>query len=591
MHSILNNELDTVCAISTPEGEGAISVIRISGNLALEICSKIIKFKRNNNVNFDAPLNFDNSDKNLNESIHSIDNGIHNNNENNFDYRDKDLNKSNYDINNSNNNTDCEYSENLSILDYEPKQFYVCNIYDYFINAVIDEAGFVFMKAPNSYTGEDMAEIYPHGGVFNTRYILELILKSGARLAYNGEFTKRAYLNKKINLIQAEAILDIIKSNSVKSLLIANNELNGQLESKLNVIKDNFLYILASIEALIDFPEEEFKDINKMFLLKSKELFSLIEHLINSYKEYMANKQGLNVAIAGKPNAGKSSLLNKFLKKQRAIVSDMPGTTRDYIEESLFLFNKIIKIIDTAGLRISSDDIEKAGIDFTYGIIKKSDIILYLVDITLVDFTSIDFISIDITKKLGLDDDDLEFIKNCDKNKKLIIVFNKIDKLSDDELKEKKSEIIKQVECKFGININMPNDNISMKDNNKHIVKNINSNININNINENISGIFFISTLNDLNIDILKKYLYDLIINIESSLKENIAITTIRQKNLLEKSLLCLDNAINAFNNAEPYEIISIELRDGINFLEDIIGNVSNEDILDTLFKEFCIGK
>ncbi len=576
MHSILNNELDTICAISTPEGEGAISIIRISGSIALEICSKILKFRRNNNANFNAPLNFDYSDKDLNESRHSIDNDIHNNNENNFDYCNKDLNESNYDINNSNNNADCEYSENkikedFSILGCEPKQFYVCNIYDYFINAVIDEAGFVFMKTPNSYTGEDMAEIYPHGGVFNTRYILELILKSGARLAYNGEFTKRAYLNKKINLIQAEAILDIIKSNSVKSLLIANNELNGQLESKLNIMKDNFLYILASIEALIDFPEEEFKDINKMFLLKSKELFGSIEHLINSYKEYMANKHGLNVVIAGKPNAGKSSLLNKFLKKQRAIVSDIPGTTRDYIEESLFLFNKTIKIIDTAGLRISNDDVEKAGIDFTHKIIKKSDIVLYLID---------------IAKKLDLDEDDLEFIKKCDKSKKLIIIFNKIDKLSDDELKEKKSEIIKQILSKFGTNVS--NDN--MKDNkyiNKHIVNNINNS----NINENISGIFFISTLNDLNIDILKKYLYDLIINIESSLKENIAITTIRQKNLLEKSLFCLNNAINAFNNTEPYEIISIELRDGINFLKDIIGNVSNEDILDTLFNEFCIGK
>jgi tRNA modification GTPase len=539
MHSILNNELDTICAISTSEGEGAISIIRISGSIALEICSKILKIKRKN-----ANFNTFNTKINCNKR-----------------------------------NSESKIKENFSISDCEPKQFYVCNIYDYFINAIIDEAGFVFMQAPNSYTGEDMAEIYPHGGVFNTRYILELILKSGARLAYNGEFTKRAYLNKKINLIQAEAILNIIKSNSVKSLLIANNELNGQLESKLNIIKDNFLYILASIEALIDFPEEEFKDINKMFLLKSKELFDLIEHLINSYKEYMANKQGLNVVIAGKPNAGKSSLLNKFLKKQRAIVSDIPGTTRDYIEESLFLFNKTIKIIDTAGLRISNDDVEKAGIDFTYEIIKKSDIILYLIDITL-----------DITKKLDLDEDDLEFIKNCDENKKLIIVFNKIDKLSDDELKEKKTEIIKQIESKLGTNV--PSDN--MKDNkyiNEHIVKDTNNNININNTNENIPEIFFISTMSDLNIDILKKYLYDSIINIESSLKENIAITTIRQKNLLEKSLFCLNNAINAFSNAEPYEIISIELRDGINFLKDIIGNVSNEDILDTLFKEFCIGK
>ncbi len=515
MYSILNNELDTICAISTPEGEGAVSIIRTSGSLSIDICNKILKFKTTAQTNFTA--------------------------------------------------SDCE-----------PKKFYVCNIYDYFINAVIDEAGFVFMKSPNSYTGEDIAEIYPHGGVFNTRYILELIIKSGARLAYNGEFTKRAYINKKINLIQAESILEIIKATSVKSLLIANNELNGKLEAKLNIIKDNFLYILASIEALIDFPEEEFEDINKMFLQKGNELKEVIEYMINSYNEYEANKQGLNVVIAGKPNAGKSSLLNKLLKKQRAIVSDSPGTTRDYIEESLFLFNKTLKIIDTAGLRISSDNIEKAGIDFTYEIIKQSDIILYLIDIA--EGPDLNYVN----------EEDLEFVKNCDKNKKLILVFNKTDKLSKAELIEKKAYIAEQIESKFGINFISAD--AQAGDGGEYFVKNICSKNNIN-MNENISGIFFISTENDLNINALKKYLYDLMLKIESALPENIAITTIRQKNLLEKSLLCLNNAINTFNNAEPYEIISIELRDGINFLENIIGNVTNEDVLDTLFKEFCIGK
>jgi tRNA modification GTPase len=514
IYSILNNELDTICAISTPEGEGAISIIRISGSLAIDICNKILKFKFKNNANFTA--------------------------------------------------SDCEL-----------KKFYVCNIYDYFIDAVIDEAACVFIKSPNSYTGEDIVEIYPHGGVFNTRYILELIIKSGARLAYKGEFTKRAYINKKINLIQAESILEIIKATSVKSLLIANNELNGQLESKLNIIKDNFLYILASLEALIDFPEEEFEDINKMFLQKGNELKNVIEYMINSYNEYAANKQGLNVVIAGKPNAGKSSLLNKLLKKQRAIVSDSPGTTRDYIEESLFLFNKTLKIIDTAGLRISDDNIEKAGIDFTYEIIKKSDIILYLIDISK---------ETDVYK---LNEEDLEFIKNCDKNKKLILVFNKTDKLSKAALTERKAYIKEQIENKFGVNVVIAD---NMQNGYKYFVKNISGNNNIN-INENISGIFFISIENDLNINALKKYLYDLMLNIESTVPENIAITTLRQKNLLEKSLHCLNNAINAFKNSEPYEIISIELRDGINYLENIIGNVTNEDVLDTLFKEFCIGK
>ena len=513
MYSILNSELDTICAISTPEGEGAVSIIRISGSLSIDICNKILKFKTTAQTNFTA--------------------------------------------------SDCK-----------PKKFYVCNIYDYFINAVIDEAGFVFMKSPHSYTGEDIAEIYPHGGVFNTRYILELIIKSGARLAYNGEFTKRAYINKKINLIQAESILELIKATSVKSLLIANNELNGKLEAKLNIIKDNFLYILASIEALIDFPEEEFEDINKMFLQKGNELKEVMQYMINSYNEYAAGKKGLNVVIAGKPNAGKSSLLNKLLKKQRAIVSDSPGTTRDYIEESLFLFNKTLKIIDTAGLRISSDNIEKAGIDFTYEIIKQSDIILYLIDIA--EGPDLNYVN----------EEDLEFVKNCDKNKKLILVFNKTDKLSKAELIEKKAYITEQFKSKFGINFI----SADAQDGGEYFVQNICSKNNTN-TNENISGISFITTENDLDINVLKKYLYDLMLKMESALPENIAITTIRQKNLLEKSLLCLNNAINAFNNAQPYEIISIELRDGINCLENIIGNVTNEDVLDTLFKEFCIGK
>ncbi|MCL4497041.1 MAG: tRNA uridine-5-carboxymethylaminomethyl(34) synthesis GTPase MnmE, partial [Deltaproteobacteria bacterium] len=283
--SSLFKEIDTICAISSPAGEGAISIIRASGKDSINIIGKIFK----------------------------------------------------------------PYGKSAYPL--TPRYFYAGRIYDPFIGSFIDEAACVYIKGPDSYTGEDMFEIYPHGGIFNTRYILEIILKSGARLAYNGEFTKRAYLNNKINLIQAEAILEIIKANSVKALLIANNELNGLLEKRIKAVKDDYLYLLAAVEALIDFPEEEFKDMDNEFFKAAYNLAGSIKDLINSYENYNLNRQGLSVVIAGKPNAGKSSLLNALLGKNRAIVSDMPGTTRDYIEDNIFLFNKPIKVVDTAGLR------------------------------------------------------------------------------------------------------------------------------------------------------------------------------------------------------------------------------------------------
>lgn len=467
--SLLVKEIDTICAISSPSGEGAISIIRASGNDSIDILKKVFR----------------------------------------------------------------PYNKNFS--EIKSRRLYTGRIFDFQTQSYVDEAVCVFLKGPCSYTGEDMFEIYPHGGIFNTKYILEIALKSGARLAYNGEFTKRAYLNNKINLIKAEAILEIIKANSLKTLVIANNELNGLLEQKIKEIKEDYIYLLASVEALIDFPEEEFENINAEFFKKTAQTRELIEGLINSYENYELNKRGLSVVIAGEPNVGKSSILNLMLNKNRAIVSDIPGTTRDYIEESLFLFNKPIKIIDTAGLRKTGETLESEGIKHSYEQIKNADVVLYVFDIN------------DLTEGKILGD----ILK--EKKDNLIPVINKTDMFSGEDLIASKENIMRL----FGFTNNP----------------------------------VLVSAKTGSGFEAMKKAVYDVILKIEGGVKDDVGITTVRQKNLLVKSLNLLTAAKDKFKEGQPLELISIDLREGIYVLDEIIGGVTNEDILDTLFKEFCIGK
>ena len=467
--SSLTYEIDTICAISSPPGEGAISIIRASGEDSINILKKIFK----------------------------------------------------------------PYNDNF--YEIKSRRLYTGRVFDFQTESYVDEAACIFIKGPGSYTGDDMFELYPHGGVFNTKYILEIILKLGARLAYKGEFTKRAYLNNKISLIKAEAILEIIKANSLKTLVIANNELNGTLEKKINTIKEDYVYLLASVEALIDFPEENFETINEDFLKKAGEAALLIGDLIDSYQNYELNKHGFSVVITGAPNVGKSSILNRLAGKNRAIVSESPGTTRDYIEENLFLSNKPIKIIDTAGLRETAEILEHEGIMRSYGQIKTADSVLYVFDIN------------DLSEN--------EILRNIIKEKReiLIPIINKVDLLKDEDLSQIKKRIMKAF--KF---TNSP---------------------------------IFISAKTGSGFDEMKKAVYEVILKMECIAKDDIGITTIRQKNLLVKSLNILLKAKDKFMEGQPLELISIDLKDGINALEEIIGGVTGEDVLDLLFKEFCIGK
>ena len=479
--SPLSEELDTICAISSPQGEGAISIIRSSGKESSGILKKIFKPYKNGTIPASAA------------------------------------------------------AEACARAAFEHRRVYTGRLYDPSSGSFVDEANAVFFKAPGTFTGEDMFEIYPHGGIFNTRYILEIILKSGARLAYNGEFTKRAYLNGKINMLQAEAILGIIKSNSVHNLLIANNQLGGFLEKRIGRIKDDFLYLLAVAEALIDFSDEEFEGIELKFSEKAEDLVRTLAALADSYAGFAKFDGGVSVVIAGMPNVGKSSLMNALLQKKRAIVSDVPGTTRDYIEESIFLFNKRLKIVDTAGIRKSADSIEGEGISMSYEQIKAADLAICVFDPR------------QDTAEGGFD--------LCPfKDKNTIFVLNKVDLLPEAEIKRftEKLGALTGVEAE---------------------------------------DIIPVSAAEETGMELLRSALYDRILKMESVSREETGITTLRQKILVEKSLETLKSAAAKFKNREPLEIVSIDLREAACCLDEITGAVSNEDVLDTLFREFCIGK
>ena len=281
---------------------------------------------------------------------------------------------------------------------------------------IVDEVLVSFFKAPKSYTTEDMCEINSHGGIVVIRQILEICLENGATIAEPGEFTKRAFLNGRIDLTQAEAVINIIEAKGKRELNSAINQLNGELKNNLNEIKINILDVLTNIEANIDYPEYDVEEVSqekakeKMKLVKNK-----LEKLLNSFEKGKILKDGINIAIVGKPNAGKSSLLNALLKEERAIVTEYEGTTRDTIEEFINVEGIPVKIIDTAGIRDTENAVERIGINKSREMIEKSDLVLAVFD---------------NSNELNNEDRD---ILNLIKNKKSIIILNKSDLVESEE--------------------------------------------------------------------------------------------------------------------------------------------------------------
>jgi len=458
MKDLFNN---TVCAISSPPGVGAISVIRLTGEKSHQILT--------NNISS----------------------------------------KSKY--------------ENLKA----GKLLFTKILAD---GNILDEVLLVKFDAPNSFTGENMLEIYCHGSDFIQQEILHLLVKNGANIALPGEFTKRAFINGKMDLSQSEAVADIISSNSSESHRLAINQLKGGISNEIALLREKMIELISLMELELDFSEEDVEFADRSRLLQIiQEIKTKINLLIESFKYGNAVKNGVPVAIVGKPNTGKSTLLNTLLKEDRAIVSDIPGTTRDSIEEEIFINGIKFRFIDTAGLRESKDKIEEIGVKRSLEKINLSQVILLIIEANSSE-KEIDTIIKQVEKEIN-------------SSQKLILVFNKIDLLN--------------------------KENIDIKYNYESIK---------------------ISAKHNKNIDLLHNSLSSYVKSLKTGLGD-VILTNARHIEVLHKIDLALDRAIEGLNMQLSSDLVSQDLREAMHYLGEITGQVSNEEVLGAIFSKFCIGK
>lgn len=465
----MNHLDDTIVAISTPIGEGGIGIIRLSGQDAICIVDKI----------FSSPKN-----KRLKDiKSHTV-------------------------------------------------------VYGFIVNPEnrerIDEVLVTVMRAPKTYTKEDVVEINCHGGMLPLHASLQLLLNQGARLAEPGEFTKRAFLNGRIDLSQAEAVIDLIRAKTGQAEKLALQQLEGRLSAKVNNIMDRLTDICAHIEAYIDFPEEEIEMLTENEIIHSMQVIgNELLTLSKGYDEGRFFREGVSAAIVGKPNVGKSSLLNALLKKDKAIVTEIPGTTRDVIEDYLNINGLPLKIMDTAGIRETHDLAEIEGVKRSLKAIDGADIVIAVFDASR-----------------PVDKADNELIARV-KDKKTIAVINK----SDIEIPE------------FGAAMGQ-----ELLIEREKVLK--------------------ISALRGDGIDAFKSAIYNECISSDSAHGiESVLITNVRHKQSVDSALEALKKAKETLNEKEPLEVAALFLREALDMLGEITGVVTTEDILNKIFSEFCIGK
>lgn len=398
---------------------------------------------------------------------------------------------------------------------------------------IIDEVILSVYKSPSSYTGEDMIEISCHGNPIIINNILNLLVKKGIRIAEPGEFTKRAFLNGKIDLSQAEAVCDIITAKNELALKIALNQLIGKEYKVFEKLHSDILNILTHIEAEIDFANEDIQKLTMEQILKEiEEIEEQIDYLIKNSESGLLLKEGIKIAITGAVNTGKSSLLNLLLNKKKAIVTHIPGTTRDIIEDNYNIDGFPVKIFDTAGIRKTDDIVEIEGIKRTFETIESADIVLFLLD---------------GSRKINKDDIDLF---NKIKDKQYILIINKIDL----------PVIIDKDTIKTEFNISE------------------------------IQDILKISCLKNSGINDLTKTIKNIIINKNIFAIDDIIIANIRHKEALIKAKTLLQEMKEA-TKTKAYELIAIDLKRVVDEIGSIIGKITSEDILENIFKNFCIGK
>lgn len=449
---------DTIAAISTSLGIGAISIIRVSGKEAINIVNKLTKFK-----------------KLLKKDTHTI-------------------------------------------------------TYDFIMdgNEIIDEVLIMLMKSPKSYTCEDVVEINSHGGIATTNKILELLLSNGCRLAEAGEFTKRAFLNGRIDLIKAEGVMDLINSQTEKERKMAINQISGNVTKLIESLRQKIIEILANIEVNIDYPEYEDIEELTIDILKPKldEIKIEIEKIIKESKDGKIIKNGINTVIIGKPNVGKSSILNNLLEENKAIVTSIAGTTRDCVEGQVSIEGIILNIIDTAGIRETDDIVEKIGVNKSIELISKSDLVLYV-----------------LNNNEKLDNEDIILLEKI-KNKPYIVIVNKID-----------------LETKLDLN------------------------------KLNLENIVYMNALNNKGTDDLKNKIKELF-NLEKIDNNNFNyITNARELSKLNQALTSILEVYKGIENNVPIDLLEIDLKKAWELLGEIIGKTYSDELIDQLFSQFCLGK
>jgi len=460
------NLTDTISAVSTAPGEGGISVIRISGMDSFAIIQKV--FSKNKN----------------------------------------------------------EFSE-IDIEKMNSHTVHLGYIFDEDKKKLLDEVLITIFKNPNSYTGEDIIEISSHGGNYISRKLLSLILNKGARHAEPGEFTKRAFLNGKMDLSQAEAVADLIGAQTNAAHNSSIKQLEGSLTKLVNEVKDDIVNVTSLIELELDFSEEDLEFVKKDEVKqKVEKIIERLERIISSFIKGRIIREGVRLVIAGKPNSGKSSLFNFLLKTNRAIVSDIAGTTRDFIEERLIIDGLLFNLIDTAGIRKSDDIIESEGIKRSYTKMEEADLILYLVDSSENENEILN--GIEIFKR--------EFEK-----KKSLLIFSK-------------SDLNKSEKFKEGIHISLLRD----------------------------------ESIEDLKKEMLRKISID---NITGQSGDELIITNLRHRICLENVVKSLRETLSTLDDGMTGEFLSVDLRNALSYLGEITGEVTNDDILNNIFRNFCIGK
>ena len=458
--------MDTIAAISTASGNGGIGIIRISGKECFEILDKIFLPKQKQKIE--------------------------------------------------------------EISGYSIKYGHIINLQT---GEKIDEVLVSYFKTPKSYTTENMCEINSHGGTIIERQILEQCLLAGAKIAEPGEFTKRAFLNGRIDLSQAEGIIDLINAKTDKEAKASFNQLEGRLSQKIQEIRKDILDIMADIEASIDYPEYDIEEVsNQKAVNQINKIQDKLEKLEKSFNTGKILKEGIHTVIIGKPNSGKSSLLNAILNEERAIVSGVEGTTRDTIEEMIHIQGIPLKLIDTAGIRNAQDEIEKIGVEKALKLIEEADFIISIFDNTK-----------------PLEKEDIQIL-DLIKNKKAVILLNKID---EKDIQLEQTEEIKRI--------------------NKPVIK--------------------ISAKKKQGIEMLYKQILEMFTLNEIEINNGDLITNIRHKEQIRKAIEAIEQGKEALEENMPIDLIAISMKQTLEELSAITGENVSEDIIAEIFSKFCLGK